>query len=524
MTAPKNRFGRTPLRLAAAVGAAALGAGAFALPAQAQAPVPTEVFVEDYSPVTVGGTPELFGLRIAFGDDFEEGAHTVTATVEIDAPDNTFVIGLPDGSGSDCPFNEANTVISCSTEEAEATSFWEFRYAPVLEAGPGTYDYTVTFAVDGETVTTVEENIEVTAHEDGGEWPYLHSDVDAYDVAPGDTPEFEPEFLQDQALMDDAAAVIVNLRGNEYLPHGLATPVADYDNCVTEEWGDVHCVVTDFEDLPGTVFTFSDPVGFKVSETAPGPTSVCGCVYEVFPVDADTLEAGYGGVFWDEGSDNLFGLRTVADPESEFDEPYSGNIDIDTAENPYDLAVSDVNVKGDKGTETTVIIPVTSEGPADAVSFFDGPGSYVLLGALPTGVDLVQIDDEDWSCIDPAEAEMFLPGEDLEGLDFACFFTELGAGETKNLPVRVKVTGTDPKSDGTLAVIALNDDSYPGVADADAKNDTAKFTVNAGGSGQLPTTGASLGLVIGGAVLVLIAGVLMFVLTRRRKATAGGEE
>jgi LPXTG-motif cell wall-anchored protein len=526
MSAPRNRLRLAAGRLAAAIGAAALSAGAFALPAAAQTPEPVEVFVEDYSPIAIGDTPELFGVRIAFGDDFAAGEHTVAATVVIKAPDNTFTIGLPDGSGSDCPVDETHLVISCSQDEADAATFFQFRYAPAENAAPGFYDYTVVFGVDGETVALVDDAIEVLPadNEPDTDHPYLHGDVAFDGVEPGGTVEIRPEFLQAEALDPDTAAVVVSARGADYLPSGLVSPVAGYDNCVEEEGGGVACVVTGFEDLPDTAFTFTEAIGYAVDATAPGPVQICTCSYEVRTVDADELEAQFGHVSWDVGSENLFGLRTVTDPESEFHDAYRGAVGITTAANPFDLAVTDAKVKGHKGDEVAVTMPVRNRGPASAPGFFDAIGSYVLIGTLPKGLALVSIDsaedENEWACLDDGNDMLadILPEVDPAASDFICFFRGLDAGESADFTFTVEITDPKSKDKGSLEVAAIQHDGYPGVADAKPKNDTAAITVNGGGSANLPATGSSMTPVLGAAAAVLTAGAVLSIMARRRTA------
>jgi len=507
---------KSALRGAAALAAAALGAGAFALPAQAQTFTPTEVFVEDYSPLAYGDAPEKFGLRIAFGDDFAEGEHDVTAVVEIDAPDGGFAIGLPDGTGSDCPANDAGTVVSCSWEDAPAASFWEFRYAPTAELASGEYPYTVTFAVDGETVATEEDAIEVVGTD--ADRPYLHGIADYTDVAPGSSIGIEAEVLQQAALPADTAAVIAVLSGPVYAVIEGVEVTAGYGNCTEGAFGGpgATCVITDFPDEPGTAFALS-PVDYALAADLPGPYWYCDCEYEVFPVDADGL-AAYGGVTWDEGSANLMGLEP-SDGPGEYSNPFTGYLNIQTAAQQYDLSVANLNAKGAKGTETTVTVSATNAGPASAVRLFDEVGSYAVLGKLPTGLELVAVDDEDVVCPDAAEWADLLPLEDVDGLDFVCFFDALPAGETMNLALRVKITGDGAANDGTLAVASREYEEFG--FEADPSDNDAVFSVNAGGSANLPTTGASMTVLLGGAGAALAAGAgLAFIARKRRLPSA----
>ncbi|SDD93502.1 LPXTG cell wall anchor domain-containing protein [Glycomyces harbinensis] len=524
MSAPKNRFGRAFARTAAAAGAAALGAGAFALPASAQAPVPVSVDLDIASEVVADNEHHLGGLTLEFGEDFAEGEHDVTAHIDYDTGSGLRLLQTYDWDG--CGLYADTGQFLCIAEDADNPVEFAFEYKALVGAVEGVHDYTVTVDVDGETVETIEGTVEVLPYEgDGYGRPYLLGNA-AYDgVEPGSTVDVAPEFLQESALSANAEAVVVTTWAPEYLPHGLAWPGAGYDNCIVNEGVNVTCVVTDFEDLPGTVFTFDTPIGYTVHESAPGPVDVCDCVYEVYTVGADRLEADFGGVFWDEGSGDLFGLRTVSEPESEFVDEFHGNIDITTSQQLYDLTTEAIDVKGGNGDEVTVKLRAGNEGPAGAYSFFDGPGSYAVLVELPEGVEVVMtVGGDEWNCFEGDEMGSYLDDEVTEErlaeLDFICMFHELSPGSDQAMPVDVKVTDEDADGAGSVEVIALDYEDYPGDFESDPKDNKAAFTLNGGGSGRLPTTGTSLTVIYVAAGAVLVAGVVLIVLGRRRK-TAG---
>ncbi|GAA2124992.1 LPXTG cell wall anchor domain-containing protein [Glycomyces algeriensis] len=516
----------TGKRLLVVVGAAGLAVAAFASPAAAQTPEVEAAFVEDYSPVTVGDEPTLATAQIDFAEAFEAG-RTLTATVTIDAPDGTFAIA-DDGDG-DCVPNAAGTVVECTADAAESVLF-DYTYAAVLEAEPGDYDYTVEFKVDGTTVATVDDVIEVSAHSvESFRYGYAQLDVE-----PGGTAEAAPSFLQTDPLPAGTVALAYGVSEPGYVMSGLAEASAPYENCVDGYWngdGGVTCIVTDIEDSPGTTFAPDAPISFSVGETVPGPVDVCGCGFEVRPLTAEELEAEYGDVDTETG--DQLGFEAVSEGDDPDDFGWAGFIDVRTAENPFDLSVTDVNAKGDKGKEVTLTVPVKNLGPADAASFFDGPGSYGIIGSLPKGLELVEVDGEDLSCLEPDDpmVEHSFPQVDPATADFVCFFWSLGAGESFDFQLTVKITDDKSKAKGTLEIAAIDNEGYPGVADADPKNDTADITINGSGSGngngtgtgKLPKTGTSMGMIVGVAALVLVAGVVMTALAaRRRKAGAAG--
>jgi LPXTG-motif cell wall-anchored protein len=502
-------------RLAAITAAAGLGALGFAAPASAQAPEPIETFLGFEGPFRAGEDPQLQGFEAYFGDDFTPGEHTVSMSLAIDAGDDVFKFSGGDLGGR-CTVNSTHTEVDCIQDEAPSGIRFEFEVEVPDARDVGSYAYALELSVDGEEVYREGNEVTILPPSGGDElWPYAHGGVELTDVAPGSTVEVWPEFLQEDPIPAAMEAVVLDFGSSEF--GSVASAVADYDNCVIGYR--ITCAVTDFPDAPGTVYTPSKAVTYAIDEDAPGPFWVCACTYSVYPVNAATYEDMFGDLEWDENSNNLMGLRAVSEPESEFDSKNGGPIRIETSENPVDLSVEDVNIKGAKGTETTITVEYANGGPADTLTPAEGPGTFVILGSLPTGVELLSDDDPEWTCFDPVDWDEYLPEIDpaaLEGLDFACDPAGLASGESRTFELKVAITGSGSASDGTLAVVLQKD----GVADTDLRNNIAKFTLNAAGSGQLPNTGSSLTLIIGIAALVVVAGVVLMVLTaRRRRAT-----
>lgn len=523
---PSSYPQHTGKRFLAVLGAAALGVGAFALPAAAQTPAPVQTDVVFDEPVAIGGEFATGSLHLEFGDDFVAGDHEVTAQLSVYG--NGWELAAGSTEHGDCEVGGTPPQwVNCTAADADAAIDFAFDYRVLADAEPGEYSYALIVGVDDENLAPINGTVEVGNGEDPTEdRPYQHGDVEYTDVKPGDDVAVAADFRQAEALREDTAAVVVTAFGTDYIPHGLARATAGYDNC-TEYEDTVSCVVTDFEDSPGTVFGFADPITYEVSGTAPGPVDVCGCSYTVRTVNAEELEANYGGVFWDEGSDNLFGFRVVTEPESEFEETHSGQITITTTANPFDLSVADTNAKGAKDDQVTLTVPVKNLGPAQATSFFDGPGSYGLIGELPKGLELVKVDSDGdtVNCFKPDDGYVkdSFPQSDLKNADFVCLFWSLDAGESFDFKFTVKITDANANGKGTLEVAAIDNDGYPGVADGDKKNNTADITVNGNGSAKLPKTGTSMGMVIGIAALVLVAGVVLMVLTARRRKAADSQ-
>ncbi|MEU6247452.1 LPXTG cell wall anchor domain-containing protein [Glycomyces sp. NPDC047010] len=349
---------------------------------------------------------------------------------------------------------------------------------------------------------------------DEAEYVYSFSDHGFPSVEPGGTIELVPTIYQHTAFSDYAAAAVVAFSGAEVdVEFAAPDAIADFDNCM-ESFRGVTCLITDIENSPGTVFGLTDPITLALDEQFPGPFNLCGCDYRVYVINDDTFEEEFGGVFWDEDSDNLIGMVPVDAPP-----PYEGTgvVTFRTAENHFDLSVADTEAAGPEGERVTVTVPVANAGTAAAVPFFDPPGSYVVTGDLPDGLRLHAVEGGDAATCPDDWADR-LDGIDTEGLDFACFFQSLRAGDQLELEVAVDITDADSTDVGRLEVLALGDRYYPGDFEADPSDNVADFTVDGhGGHGQLPNTGASLGLVIAVAAVVVVAGAVLLVVTARRR-------
>jgi LPXTG-motif cell wall-anchored protein len=526
MHASENRTGRAFKRLAAVTAAAALGAGAFASPAAAQVPELVESSIRFEETHYVGGDPSFKTFEGLFGDDFTPGVHTVVFTLTVDAPEGVFTFSEGDIGGR-CEVNSDHTEVVCTQVAADQVVSFEFAEYITAE---GVYPYTSDIAVDGVSVAHIEGFAEVLP-DNGSDarYPYMYFATEHAGVEPGSSVDVRPSFLQEDALPADTAAIILQF-GHSTLGD-VARAVADYDNCFSR--GDfVTCAVTEFPDEVGTYFEPSGPIVYEVGEDAPGPVDVCECLYKGYAADAESLANHLGDHTWDPDSDRLLGLREGEDPGTEQVDAGSGRIAIATTANPVDLSVGEVDVTGAKGTESTIEIEVANGGPAVALPYSKAMGAYAVLGSLPTGLTLVSIDAPDWIyeepvvewiCLERSYWEEYLPeltpGE-LEALDFACFFAELGVGEKRSVSMTVRIAESASASDGKLEVVSLGYDGDPGVGDADPSNNTAEFSVKVTGAGQLPATGTSLTMVTIIAGLVLAAGGLLLVLTSRLRRTS----
>ncbi|RRR96409.1 LPXTG cell wall anchor domain-containing protein [Glycomyces terrestris] len=364
--------------------------------------------------------------------------------------------------------------------------------------------------------------------------PYLHADLAFTGVDPGGSVEVNPRFLQDAALPADTGAILVQFGGparNGQTVDGLEVD-APYDNCFTgssffDDPRGRACFFTEFEDLPGEVFTFTGPATYTVDPDAPGPFEVCACAYTVQAVSADELDL-YGVPWWDPDSPNLLGLTTADtwDGPGASDPEFGGDITIETTEHPYDLAVADVPVAGGAGDTVETAVEASNAGPAGALFQNMEPGSYTLRGQLPAGLELVSFDpDSAWECLDPADLEAeydraAAEGTALDRFDFACFTLSVEAGAELPLGLTVRIADAEATAGGLVEIDAVRDGGVPPLLDADLGDNTAVFDVevdaDATAPPKLPATGNETAAGLAAAAAAVLAGAALLALARRR--------
>nr|BFF23257.1 hypothetical protein GCM10025732_12220 [Glycomyces mayteni] len=113
--------------------------------------------------ITADGSELEGSLTVVFGEDFAEGEHDVTAVFDL-AP-STGVVYWADSNPSygGCGPDATSGLLHCAAEDADRTVDFSYMYAAEPEAAAGEYPYTITIAVDGETVLTVDETMGVVA-------------------------------------------------------------------------------------------------------------------------------------------------------------------------------------------------------------------------------------------------------------------------------------------------------------------------------------------------------------------------
>ncbi|GIL25584.1 COG1361 family protein [Actinocatenispora comari] len=207
---------------------------------------------------------------------------------------------------------------------------------------------------------------------------------------------------------------------------------------------------------------------------------------------------------------------------------------VRVGENPADLAAVGGKASGHVGQSVKLRVGVKNHGPADTGHLDGGDPGHAYV-TLPSGTVATSVPDGDYAWCANSDTDWH---RTLGRRSYYCSWRNiLEPGKTQYLTFTVKIEKSAVGSDGTLVTEAGN------IPDRNAKNDRAAITVtvlsgsaapshSASGSagtgghgggdagGSLPVTGTRLGLYGGVGLLVLLAGVGLVVLARRRRANA----
>lgn len=518
---------------AAAAAVAALGIAVAAPAAQAD-PIPFDVQADAYS------NADSWYAGGDYAGEVQSGYFYANPLLDGDEPIADFraTLSVPHDLG-----------IELSTEDEHCTSDGDAIICDYVDSYFGAYvefdlkhdgaipvgrdvEYTITVIADDYDPHYVYGTWTFAGDDEGGwgtEFDVAHSSYT--DVAPGTvlTPDFA--FTNNESNSFEGVYLMV------YADEGFLDLAAEYSNCGANEWANVICHLPDFTAEAGATYEFdpASPVTVALREDAPGPITY----HAWFSVTTDAYVEDIE--FFD--ADQEFGFV-----ESDRDSVEGwGLVEVESASNPYDLAV---NGGSSDEFNKVLTLQIDNLGPATAFSRQhpgSGDGSFTVSVQLPTGMTLGETEDgfldgDSWVCAEIAAVEWFRDLDPaifgVERLDIQCWYRGTVTTEEPvliNLPITVDpdapaaedglvVAGLDTTgwdfSDFEENWPGLTEDDYP-VLDADLSNNTAVLSITAeGGSEPLPVTGSALTAVVASAAGALIAGVIAFVVLRRRKAAA----
>lgn len=366
-------------------------------------------------------------------------------------------------------------------------------------------------------------------------------------VRPGSTIRM-PVVFANEGDQPTTGLVLQFMIGGRY-----ATYPTSIDGCVANNGQVGYQLVCSYPDAvlqPGHTYQFevdsAAGLPLAIARTAPGP------VKSLFGFNAlSGAEATAAAVHPAGHATHHAGLVDVtgtATPRAADADPVdnTGSFWWTTAANPADLGVSAVHLYGQVGDVLPVTVAVRDNGPGDTPSRADvaigevtvtAPAGTVF-SAVPSASesDCIQVVDGKPAYGDPLE-----PGhaQYLCGLGTP---DHLAAGSTQAMHFQLTIQRATVGTDGSLVLDPM------GTNDPNTRNNTAPLTVaigsspsaspsapggghhpsasastpvaggNGGGSGSLPVTGTQIGLYAGAGAAVLLAGAVLVVLARRRRA------
>jgi LPXTG-motif cell wall-anchored protein len=222
-----------------------------------------------------------------------------------------------------------------------------------------------------------------------------------------------------------------------------------------------------------------------------------------------------------EGKLTLSEVRAVAARKVQVDTDPSnnwGSLELTvTGKNRADLAAVGDTLTGAAGDVVTATVGLINKGPATL--------DATRMGGPVTRVDVVIPDGT--TATDVPESCAPMKGDEIDwehggkagAAKYRCFTGSfIAAGATETLDLKLRIDKVIANASGTVTINGKCE--CEGISgDLDPANDVAYLVVNetGGTGGGLPVTGASTGLIVAAGGVLLAAGAVGFVLTRRRR-------
>lgn len=307
---------------------------------------------------------------------------------------------------------------------------------------------------------------------------------------------------------------------------GSAMELGQYDNCAYTIYPEDSYAVCDIdlELAPGEGFEIVD--GFEATPTEIALSEYVG--YTVLPAGEMTLSSrtkltkGSGATLGAVTTGGRMASRSTGDLD-ENDNYGAVFVEVD---NQADFEVSGAVASGAVGDQVSVTVGLTNLGPGTVVNRSGEPAATFAFH-VPEGTEVTQVPED---CRTEGTPET--PGEQVPGADWYLCNSPLimiRAGEEFERTFTLLINEVIPDAEGLVEAVnygglpELPYDRNPDNNEALVLiNPTGEHPGNGGGSGGgvgggLPVTGAQAGLVAAGGAAILIAGVVFFVLGRRKR-------
>ncbi|MEV6814726.1 LPXTG cell wall anchor domain-containing protein [Micromonospora sp. NPDC051296] len=280
--------------------------------------------------------------------------------------------------------------------------------------------------------------------------------------------------------------------------------------------------------------SYDTTLAYRVGKDAFAPSFAYGEIGWMTPAEFEDFDAylkNRGFTLGEPGTDGELKLTEVgpsiaarnAQADIEPDNNWSSLALTVTGKNGTDLEAIGDKVSGAKGDEVVATVGFRNNGPA-TLDYSRGGSSvtYLEIG-VPTGTSAVTVPD---NCSPVSnKGEWGEPGEP-GGRTYRCYASSfIKAGDEETIEFGLRIDKVTPNATGKVKINVPCQCDGGFYSDLKPSNDTAKIVVNANGQGgdggqgggELPITGANTVLIAGAGSVLLAAGVVGFVLARRRR-------
>jgi hypothetical protein len=322
--------------------------------------------------------------------------------------------------------------------------------------------------------------------------------------------------------------------------YGLVTK--RYSNCLYGNPGMTICTFD--EDLaPGKTYGFSPTLDFQVSADTLAPSAMGVTLNWMTPQDWTDLKARFTRLGLPlpttPGTDGQLTLTQVSSAAMSVNPPQTDTNPNDnyvaydvnvTGSNPADLAALGATASGGAGATVHVNLGVKNNGPAMVRATRSGSPIVVPFITIPAGTTATAVPSVCAPATDENNADWANVGKPGAAKYLCLTYTTLMAGDTWSLPFTLHID-TVSNATGTVALYGqpqFGRGNWTG--DTNTANDTATIAINptggggGGGGGGLPVTGTKIGLIGTSGILVLVVGVVLRILARRRRIATASQD
>ncbi|WP_117212679.1 hypothetical protein [Allorhizocola rhizosphaerae] len=297
-----------------------------------------------------------------------------------------------------------------------------------------------------------------------------------------------------------------------------------HSNCTYSEGRLTSCTFTE-DLLADKTYVTKEPLPLKLRPDTEAPGSEWLEIAWVTPAEFEILKKEIArsnpGWFGTPGTGSRLELVEKASIDR------AGQVDLDptnnwtqitvqvTGDNPADLAAIGGSASGAAGTVVPLDLGLKNLGPATIDHGRSGEPTSQVNIQLPPGSSLTEMPEGCVALGGNGQPDHSNPGN-LAARGIACWPAGylFIAGTQATFPVKLRIDEATANATGKVMVVTpyCEDNCDPNYNES---NNNADIALNA--SVSLPVTGVQVGLLVGTGTLLLVAGIALFVLARRRR-------